>query len=86
MRFTLPYPRPLGDAQHIRTCRRQVGRAKKVLELSLREAVRLHHEHIADGHILLGLLLEREGLAVRILVDAGVDLDSLRRDVTATLE
>jgi ATP-dependent Clp protease ATP-binding subunit ClpA len=52
----------------------------------MREKVQLHHEHIADGHILLGLLLEREGLAVRILVDAGVDLDSLRRDVTATLE
>jgi ATP-dependent Clp protease ATP-binding subunit ClpA len=61
------------------------ARAKKVLELSLREAVRMHHKHIADGHILLGLLREGEGLAVRILVDAGVDLDSLRRDVTAAL-
>ena len=60
-------------------------RAKKVLELSLREAVRLHHRHIADGHILLGLLREGDGLAVRILVDAGADLDSLRRDVTAAL-
>jgi ATP-dependent Clp protease ATP-binding subunit ClpA len=61
------------------------ARAKKVLELSLREALRLHHKHIADGHILLGLLREGEGLAVRILVDAGVDLDSLRRDVTAAV-
>jgi ATP-dependent Clp protease ATP-binding subunit ClpA len=46
-------------------------RAKKVLELARREALRLHHEYIADGHILLGLLREGEGLAVRILVDAG---------------
>jgi|SRR5262245_1092939 len=61
------------------------ARAKKVLELSLREALRLHHKHIADGHILLGLLREGEGLGVRILVDAGVDLGSLRRDVTAVL-
>jgi ATP-dependent Clp protease ATP-binding subunit ClpA len=62
------------------------ARAKKVLELSLREALRLHHKHIADGHILLGLLREGEGLAVRILVDAGVDLESLRRDVTAVVQ
>ena len=61
------------------------ARAKKVLELSLREALRLNHKHIADGHILLGLLREGEGLAVRILVDTGVDLESLRRDVTAVL-
>jgi ATP-dependent Clp protease ATP-binding subunit ClpA len=61
------------------------ARAKKVVELSLREAVRLRHMHIADGHILLGLLREGEGLAVRILVDSGVDLDSLRRDLTAVL-
>jgi ATP-dependent Clp protease ATP-binding subunit ClpA len=61
------------------------ARAKKVVELSLREALRLNHKHIADGHILLGLLREGEGLAVRILVDTGVDLESLRRDVTAVL-
>ena len=61
------------------------ARAKKVLELSLREALRLRHKHIADGHILLGLLREGEGLAVQILVGAGVDLDSLRRAVTAAL-
>jgi ATP-dependent Clp protease ATP-binding subunit ClpA len=61
------------------------ARAKKVLELSLREALRLHHKHIADGHILRGLLREGEGLAVRILVDAGVDPDSLRRDVIAAV-
>jgi ATP-dependent Clp protease ATP-binding subunit ClpA len=61
-------------------------RAKKVLELALREALRLRHKYIADGHLLLGLLREGEGLAVRILVAVGVDLDSLRRDVTAMLK
>ncbi|MCW2945659.1 MAG: Clp protease [Actinoallomurus sp.] len=60
-------------------------RAKKVLELSLREALRLGHNHIGTGHILLGLLREGEGLAARALVDAGVDLADLRDDVTRLL-
>ena len=58
------------------------GRAKKVLELSLREAIRLKHAHIGSGHILLGLIREDEGLAARVLVDAGIDLQDLRADVT----
>ena len=58
-------------------------RAKKVLELSLREAIHLRHKEIGTQHLLLGLLREGEGLAARILVDAGVSLDELRR---ATLE
>jgi len=57
-------------------------RAKKVLELSLREALRLGHNHIGDGHILLGLIREGEGVAAKVLVDAGVDLADLRDDVT----
>jgi ATP-dependent Clp protease ATP-binding subunit ClpA len=57
-------------------------RAKKVLELSLRESLRLGHNHIGDGHILLGLIREGEGVAARALVDAGVDLTDLRDDVT----
>jgi hypothetical protein len=57
-------------------------RAKKALELSLREALRLKHKYIGTGHILLGLLREREGLAARALVDAGVDLADLRDNVT----
>jgi ATP-dependent Clp protease ATP-binding subunit ClpA len=57
------------------------SRAKKVLELSLREALRLKHNHIGSGHILLGLIREGEGLAARVLVDAGVDLEDLRTDV-----
>ena len=57
-------------------------RAKKVLELSLREALRLGHNHIGDGHILLGLIREGEGVAAKALVAAGVDLAGLRDDVT----
>ena len=57
-------------------------RAKKVLELSLREALRLGHRHIGEGHVLLGLLREGEGVATLALVQAGVDLAALRADVT----
>ncbi len=60
-------------------------RSKKVLELSLREAVRLKHNRIGTGHILLGLLREGEGLAAKVLTDAGVDLTDLRDDVTSRI-
>ncbi|MCA2214775.1 Clp protease N-terminal domain-containing protein [Jidongwangia harbinensis] len=60
-------------------------RAKKVLELSLREAVRLKHNFIAPEHILLGLLREGNGLAAQILAAAGVDFDRLRADATRAL-
>jgi ATP-dependent Clp protease ATP-binding subunit ClpA len=53
-------------------------RAKKTLELALREALRLKHNFIAPEHILLGIVRENGGLGARILVDAGVDLASLR--------
>jgi ATP-dependent Clp protease ATP-binding subunit ClpA len=53
-------------------------RAKKTLELALREALRLKHNFIAPEHILLGIVREGGGLGARILVDAGVDLDNLR--------
>jgi ATP-dependent Clp protease ATP-binding subunit ClpA len=60
-------------------------RAKKVLELSLREAIALKQNAISDGHITLGLLREGEGLAAKVLHDLGVDLVDLRRDITAAL-
>ncbi|TDC80981.1 Clp protease [Micromonospora sp. KC606] len=56
-------------------------RAKKVLELSLREALRLRHRHIGTEHILLGLLREGNGLAAVVLTEAGLHLDELRRRV-----
>ncbi|MFG2103514.1 Clp protease N-terminal domain-containing protein [Micromonospora echinaurantiaca] len=60
-------------------------RAKKVLELSLREAIRLRHNHIGTEHILLGLLREGRGLAALVLTEAGLDLDDLRRRVEVAL-
>ncbi|GAA4610153.1 Clp protease N-terminal domain-containing protein [Actinoallomurus liliacearum] len=57
-------------------------RAKKILEFALREALALGHNYIGSGHMLLGLLREDHGLAVRLLTDAGVDLTALRADVT----
>jgi ATP-dependent Clp protease ATP-binding subunit ClpA len=57
-------------------------RAKKVLELSLRESLRLGSGHIGEGHVLLGLLREGEGVATLVLVQSGVDLSALRDDVT----
>ena len=56
-------------------------RAKKVLELSLREAIRLRHDYIGTEHILLGLVHENEGVAVRILLDFGVDDKRVREAV-----
>jgi ATP-dependent Clp protease ATP-binding subunit ClpA len=61
------------------------ARAKKVLELSLREALALKHRHIADGHIALGLLREGQGLAMKVIADRGIDPVELRREVTAAL-
>ncbi|SEH00613.1 ATP-dependent Clp protease ATP-binding subunit ClpC [Nonomuraea solani] len=54
-------------------------RAKKVLELSLREALQLRHNYIGTEHILLGLIKEGEGLAAQALVDAGTDLADVRQ-------
>jgi ATP-dependent Clp protease ATP-binding subunit ClpA len=56
-------------------------RAKKVLELGLREALSLHHDYIGTEHLLLGLIREHEGLGTEVLTGAGVDLLSLRMKV-----
>jgi Clp amino terminal domain, pathogenicity island component len=61
-------------------------RAKKVLELSLREALQLHHQHIGTGHMLLGLLREGEGVAALVLVEMGLDLSTVRAEVINLLE
>ncbi|GAB2809327.1 ATP-dependent Clp protease ATP-binding subunit ClpC [Lentzea nigeriaca] len=60
-------------------------RAKKVLELSLREALSLNHNHIGPEHVLLGLIREGEGVAAKILVRHAEDLDRLRRLVLAEM-
>ena len=56
-----------------------------MLELSLREAIRLKQNFIAPEHILLGILREGNGLAVLILADKGVDLGRLRAEVTRSV-
>jgi ATP-dependent Clp protease ATP-binding subunit ClpA len=61
-------------------------RAKKVLELSLREALQLGHAHIGTEHILLGLIREGEGVAAEVLVKyEGITLDAARERVLAHL-
>jgi ATP-dependent Clp protease ATP-binding subunit ClpA len=60
-------------------CTPFTARCKKVIELGLREAVRMHHDYIGTEHILLGLIREGEGLAAKIISDAGISLDELRR-------
>jgi len=61
-------------------------RAKKVLELALREALQLGHNYIGTEHILLGLLREGEGVAAQVLVRLGADLDRVRETVLELLE
>jgi ATP-dependent Clp protease ATP-binding subunit ClpA len=74
-----PFPSPSG---HIPL----TPRAKKVLELSLREAIAVKSKTIADGHIALGILREGEGLAAKVFADRGVDVGVLRNEIRAALE
>ncbi len=57
------------------------SRAKKVLELAMKEARRLDHTYVGTEHLLLGLLAEGRGIAAQVLTDAGIDLDSARAEV-----
>jgi ATP-dependent Clp protease ATP-binding subunit ClpC len=61
------------------------ARGKKALELSLREALRLQHNHVGDGHIMLGVLHEGEGAAVQVLENLGVEPADLREAITELL-
>jgi ATP-dependent Clp protease ATP-binding subunit ClpC len=56
-------------------------RAKKVLELSFREALLLGHDHIGTEHLLLGLIREGEGVAAQVLMQLGADLSRVRQRV-----
>src|ERR671931_538360 len=56
-------------------------RAKKVLELALREALSLGHNYIGTEHILLGLVRENEGVAARILLDFDADAEKIRNEI-----
>ncbi len=61
------------------------ARAKKVLKLSLREALQLGHPYIGTEHILLGLIREGEGVAAQVLVRLGADMDRTRHQVVELL-
>jgi ATP-dependent Clp protease ATP-binding subunit ClpA len=61
-------------------------RAKKVLELSLREALQLGHNYIGTEHILLGLIREGEGVAAQVLVRLGADLNRVRQQTVQILQ
>ncbi|NYI69423.1 ATP-dependent Clp protease ATP-binding subunit [Spelaeicoccus albus] len=61
-------------------------RAKKVLELSLREALQLGHNYIGTEHVLLGLIREGEGVAAQVLVKLGADLTRVRQQVIQLLQ
>jgi hypothetical protein len=56
-------------------------RAKKVLELALREALSLGHSYIGTEHVLLGLVCENEGVAARILLDFDADAEKIRAEI-----
>jgi ATP-dependent Clp protease ATP-binding subunit ClpC len=60
-------------------------RSKKVLELSLREALQLGHDYIGTEHILLGLIREGDGVAAQVLVKLGADLNRVRQQVIQLL-
>src|SRR6266542_4358394 len=60
-------------------------RAKKVLELSLREALQLGHNYIGTEHVLLGLIREGEGVAAQVLNELGAELPRVRQQVIEIL-
>jgi ATP-dependent Clp protease ATP-binding subunit ClpA len=60
-------------------------RAKKVLELSLKEALAMNHNYIGTEHVLLGLVRENEGVAARILLDFDADSEKVRSEVIRML-
>ena len=61
-------------------------RAKRALDMSLREALQLGHHHIGTEHILLGLLREGEGPAAQVLIELGADLKLVRQQVLRLLD
>jgi ATP-dependent Clp protease ATP-binding subunit ClpC len=60
--------------------------AKKCLELALREAMKLGHNHISTGHLLLGVISQQDSVAVRVLGELGADLGELRTRAIAEIE
>jgi ATP-dependent Clp protease ATP-binding subunit ClpC len=76
----------IGQGQHTPSGNNHfTPRAKKVLELSLREALQLGHNYIGTEHILLGLIREGDGVAAQVLVKLGADLKRVRQQVLQLL-
>jgi len=63
----------------------QTPRAKKVIEYAIEEARNLNHNYVGTEHLLLGLLREQEGVAARILMNLGLNLDQVREEVLSLL-
>src|SRR2546429_6858907 len=61
------------------------SRVKKVIEISFEEAARLGHDYVGTEHLLLGLLIEGEGIAAHVLQDLGVSLEAARREIEQLL-
>jgi hypothetical protein len=61
-------------------------RAKRVIELAIEEARRLGHDYVGTEHLLLGLILEGEGIAAGVLASLGVNLDKVRREVIRVID
>src|SRR5207248_118510 len=59
----------------------QTPRAKKVIEYSIEEARQLNHNYVGTEHLLLGLLREQEGVAAQVLMNLGLKLEDVRREV-----
>jgi ATP-dependent Clp protease ATP-binding subunit ClpA len=57
------------------------SRVKKVIEISFEEARRIGHDHVGTEHVLLGLMLEGDGIAAHVLQDLGVTLDKVRAEI-----
>jgi ATP-dependent Clp protease ATP-binding subunit ClpC len=62
------------------------GKVKKVFEFANEEAANLNHNYVGTEHLLLGLLKQKDGVAVQVLENLGVDLDDVRREVLKELE
>lgn len=55
-------------------------RAKRVLELAMRESRDLHHTHVGSEHMLLGIMRERRGIAAQVLAESGASIDAVRQE------
>lgn len=63
----------------------QTPRSKKAIEYSMEEARNLHHNYVGTEHILLGLLIEGNGVAYQVLTNLGLKLDEVRKEILETL-